>query len=294
MIKNLFRIFIIASIAWQVQASENPIEIQINNNNEKLGIIFLGDTGSITPDKDKVAKAIENFCTTEKCNMGLLLGDNFYNFGVTDINDPQFKSKFEEPYKNLNFTFYPVLGNHDVRGNWQAQVDYISERWQMPGRFYCLNSRLVNIIALDTNLYTHIWSLQNFMKFREQQAWIHKKLAENNAIWKIVYGHHPMYSNGLHGNTGTLILFVNPMLISNKADFYISGHDHDKELLEKNEVKYIILGTGSQLRPVEKGNDSIFANSSFGFGHLLLTEKFAVLKFVNENGVIEFEKKYIR
>lgn len=294
MINNVIRILIFCLISWQANAIDNHVNFNIDIKNNRMGIIFLGDTGSINKNKDKVAKAIEKFCETEACNIGLLLGDNFYDTGVTDVNDSQFKTKFEEPYRKLHFKFYPVLGNHDELGNWQAQIDYISKHWQMGGRFYSIDSTLVRIFALDTNLYNLNKLPQNNQEQSAQQNWFSTELQKTNTIWKIVYGHHPVYSNGKHGDQDKLILFVNPLLISNKVDFYISGHDHNKELIEKDNVNYIIIGTGSQLRSIENDSDSIFAKSSYGFGHLLITQKTAVLKIIDENGVVEFEKTYIK
>lgn len=292
MINNLIKLLIIFTFTWQAHAGETPVKLKLNVKNNRIGIIFLGDTGSINSDRDKVAKAMENFCATQECDIGLLLGDNFYESGVSNINDPQFKTKFEDPYKHLNFKFYPVLGNHDEQGNWQAQIDYVSKNWQMGGRFYSIDSELVRLFALDTNLYTLMDSPQNSLIQRAQQNWLSTELQKNHAIWKIVYGHHPIYSSGQHGDEHKLILLVNPLLTVNKVDFYIAGHDHDKELIEHDGINYLMLGTGSRLRPIEKGKNSVFAKSSFGFGHLLLTPESAVLKIVDEHGVVEFEKIY--
>lgn len=294
MIINALKILIIFILAWQVHAVETPSKLKLEVENNRVGIVFLGDTGSTNPDRDKVAKAMEAFCATEECDLGLLLGDNFYETGVSNINDPQFKTKFEEPYKNLKFKFYPVLGNHDVLGNWQAQIDYVSKHWQMGGRFYSIDSELVRLFALDTNIYILDNSPQNSLKQSAQQNWLSTELQNTNAVWKIVYGHHPIYSSGMHGDEYKLVLFVNPLLAANKVDFYLAGHDHDKELIEKNNINYVIMGTGSRLRSIEKAKDSVFAKSSFGFGYLLLTPKSAMLKIVDENGVIEFERTYTK
>lgn len=62
------------------------------------------------------------------------VGDNFYTNGVASVDDPMWKTSFEDIYKgaNLFIDWYPVLGNHDYRGNPQAQIDYSkrSRRWK--------------------------------------------------------------------------------------------------------------------------------------------------------------------
>ena len=66
-----------------------------------------------------------------------MMGDNFIQHGVENLDDPQFQEKFEKVYTQ-KVPFYPVLGNHDLQGNWRAQVEYTnhSERWTMPDSSY--------------------------------------------------------------------------------------------------------------------------------------------------------------
>jgi len=268
--------------------------ITINFEARGIGIIFLGDTGELNTDKVKVAKAIQKYCIKQECNLGLLLGDNFYEFGVKHIDDPQFQTKFEEPYKDLKFKFYPVLGNHDALGNWQAQIDYTSKHWSMPSRFYSLDLHVAKLYAIDTNLYTVANPVQNSSHSQTQHKWITAQLSQNQSPWKIVYGHHPVFSNGLHGDTELLVKNLNPLLDQHKVDFYISGHDHDKELITSNHTKYIICGTGAKLRAITAGSNTIFAKSSLGFGYLHLTATEAIFRFINTNGKVEFEQKYYK
>jgi N-acetylmuramoyl-L-alanine amidase len=58
----------------------------------------VGDTGTGGPDQFKVAGAIFQTCASSGCDFGLLLGDNFYPDGVSSADDPQRKTKFEQPY----------------------------------------------------------------------------------------------------------------------------------------------------------------------------------------------------
>lgn len=256
----------------------------------KLGIILLGDSGRAGANQTKVAKAIENFCKTELCSMGLLLGDNIYETGVTDIDDPQFETKFEEAYKNLTFQFHPVLGNHDVLGNWRAEVEYGSPRWFMGGRYYAIHDDLVDLYGLDSNLYVK----PDKKHSKKQQDWLANELATYKAPWKIVYAHHPVFSSGAHGDTPELVKKLKPLLEANAVDIYISGHDHDQELLMHNGLRYIVSGTGCCPRPVKPGRSSVFACSGIGFGYLLLQPQVAKLQFINGDGKIEFETEFAK
>ena len=64
----------------------------------------------------------------------LALGDNFYDWGVENVDDKMFKRTFERVYtsKELQCPWYPTAGNHDYKarkgdgygGNYTAQVLY--------------------------------------------------------------------------------------------------------------------------------------------------------------------------
>ena len=51
-----------------------------------------------------------------------MLGDNFYPEGLKTPEDPLFTKGFLEIYHDIEIPFFPVLGNHDVKRNVQAQL----------------------------------------------------------------------------------------------------------------------------------------------------------------------------
>ena len=63
-------------------------------------------------------------CCDGRCDFILGLGDNFYEHGVTDVNDRRFRGTYENVYgrtsdrSNLKLLdFWHINGNHDHRGN---------------------------------------------------------------------------------------------------------------------------------------------------------------------------------
>ena len=56
------------------------------------------------------------------------------------LDDPLWMTNYELIYSHpeLQIPWYPILGNHEYRGNTQAVLDYsnVSRRWQMPARYY--------------------------------------------------------------------------------------------------------------------------------------------------------------
>jgi tartrate-resistant acid phosphatase type 5 len=68
------------------------------------------------------------------------IGDNMYDSGVKDVDDPLFDSVFESAFDAavLNVPWYVVAGNHDYYGNVTAQIEYTkkSDRWEFPETYY--------------------------------------------------------------------------------------------------------------------------------------------------------------
>ena len=66
----------------------------------------------------------------------LALGDVHHFMGVQSVSDPLWMTNYELIYSHpeLMLPWYPILGNHEYRGNTQAVIDYsgVSRRWQMP------------------------------------------------------------------------------------------------------------------------------------------------------------------
>ena len=126
-----------------------------------MKFIITSDTGSGEKEQYLVAESMLKLMKKEPINSILLLGDNIYEDGVSSIDDPQFKTKFEDPYKKINKTFHLCLGNHDYgnsyftvgkgRENYQVQYSQISPKWSMPAKYYSFKRGPCEFFFLDTN-----------------------------------------------------------------------------------------------------------------------------------------------
>ena len=202
------------------------------------------------------------------CRFIVSTGDNFYENGVQSARDPQWESSFERIYTapSLQLPWYAVLGNHDYRGVPQAQIDYAigSGRWRMPARYYRVaGSELgladADLFFLDTSPLVHKYrdSVEGAIAMNvatqdveAQLAWLDQELARSQAPWKIVFGHHTIYSGGsAHGNTVELVAQVMPLLERHGVQVYINGHEHDLQHIRVRAVDYICAGAGSETRP---------------------------------------------
>jgi tartrate-resistant acid phosphatase type 5 len=247
--------------------------------------IIIGDTGTGTPDQARVGDAMSGFCKRFDCRFGVLLGDNFYPSGVKSVSDSQWQSGFEKPYAQIPFKFFPVLGNHDYMGDIRAEIAYKSPRWSMPTRYFSgrYQDRL-EIFFLDTEVLD---------KDPQQLKWFEQKLKASTAQWKIAAGHHPVYSGGTHGDTGSMKSKFLPLAKKYGLDFYLAGHDHDLQVIERDGLNFVISGAGAKLRDVKKVEGTIFAASKLGFAHFEMVDaKRAILRMVDAQNNILFDGIY--
>lgn len=237
-------------------------------------------------------------------------GDNFYPFGVKDINDPHWQLSFEKVYlkDSLPIKWFPVLGNHDYMLNPQAQIEYssLSDRWSMPSRYYAVKRKIdgadsVLLVFTDTSPFispyygTQAVPMADLKKqdTAAQIRWIRSTLSASKETWKIMIGHHPVYSVGYHGNSPDLIRLFKPILVENKVDFYVAGHDHDLQHTKQPDqpIHYLVSGGGSEHRPVTPDSNTLFAKSIPGFLQITLYSDNANIYFYDKDGSLLHQQK---
>lgn len=264
-----------------------------------LEFIAYGDAGKGSTEQQLTADEMSYYTSNSgdyidnSIDFIINLGDSFYEEGVTSTTDPLWNTRFEDIYDavTLNMPFYCILGNHDYRGNIDAQIDYVSpnnDRWQMPDRYYSKTFTLsdtedtqIDFFFLDTE--------QIFYGDAEQLVWLDESLSSSTAQWKIVLGHRPLYSYGYHGMNGTLIPRLQPIL-NNNADLYMSGHEHDIQILGPlYDVYHIVNGSAgaSWTTVVGVGDLTIFAAGRTGFMGFLISNDELVCRVIETgSGVI--------
>jgi tartrate-resistant acid phosphatase type 5 len=233
-------------------------------------------------------------------------GDNFQVQGVASVQDPLWITNFENVYKSvyLQCDWFPVLGNHDYKGNTQAQLDYskISRRWRLEQRYYTFvrkvnDSVSARFIFLDTPPFvTDYYRKPGFPDITKQDtaaqlAWLKDVLANSKEQWKIVFGHHPVFSGGkTHGNTVELIDRLKPLFEKYHVQVYFSGHDHDLQHLKEKggEVDYIVTGTGGEPRPTGKIEQTIYSASMPAFSEVALWGDSLRVRFVDSKGKVPY------
>lgn len=183
----------------------------------------------------------------------------------------RFRDILIEPFARLGhgadgFRIYAALGNHDWRtsraGAW-AQVAFMETTppFYMDGWFYRVQPPAgggrVEIFVIDTQLLLgsveiskvrigedglpvegedetaghRDWARPQTDAEREMAGWLEDALRNSRAEWKVVIGHHPLWSavGGKHAESEALRELILPALCR-YADAYFAGHEHTLEI----------------------------------------------------------------
>jgi len=264
-----------------------------------LGFIAVGDAGTGGHGQRLVAESMAQKASTDSTSFVLLLGDNIYESGVSSVKDPQWPEKFETVYDfpSLQIPFIAVLGNHDYYLNPQAQVEYteVSDRWYMPSRYYTTSFRIddsaeVQLFCLDTKPLAYgKKQADRQLESESQIQWLEVELSASKARWRIVAGHHTIYSNGEHGDNPHLASILEPLFVRHNVDMYLAGHDHDLQILQPVKgVHYIVSGGGGKHRNTRWRENTIFAATNLGFTWISISFDDALVQFFDAAGTLQY------
>jgi tartrate-resistant acid phosphatase type 5 len=220
---------------------------------------------------------------------------------MADADDAKrFRDVFTTPYGSLvagrdSFRIYGVLGNHDwhtSRDGALAQVRFLETTppFFMDGLFYRVVPAAahgeVEIFALDTQMllaatktpaavlaedaseaqtddleYFEPWAAPQNETERNMVQWLEASLASSKARWKIVIGHHPLWSTAgsKFQQAKSLRRLILPALCR-YADLYLAGHEHTLEVhtdgctealpgSDVTPLPQVVSGSASKMRP---------------------------------------------
>jgi acid phosphatase len=268
-----------------------------HSEGQGLNLLAIGDWGS--PGVAAVAKAMGEWADDMKPGAVISTGDNFYPSGVQGIDDPQWQSSYEQVFTapGLMCPWHSILGNHDHWGSIEAQIAYTakSARWRMPARYFSWSTPLpdgglADFFFIDTTpvyegthgFTTTFMPLEDFVV--EQFVWLERELAASKADWKIVVGHHPVFSGGMHGASWGLIRYLKPMLEEHGVRVYLNGHDHDLQHIAVDGVHYLTCGAGAEPHRTAAASGGLFAQGALGFMAATVTKAAFAFSFVGVDG----------
>ncbi len=259
-----------------------PPLFALKSKGKTLRVMTLGDYGQGAPGngqiagepQKQVAAAMLKAQKAKGFDFAITLGDNFYPTGMVSPADPRWKTLWSDLYDPLKLKFYVTFGNHDWGGvdSPAAELMYAkqSPSWVLPAPYYTFTAGPVQFFALDTNEVSEL-----------QLAWLRDELAKSTSRWKVVYGHHPIYSAGQHGDGKTLIARLLPVL-KDRVDLYLAGHEHDMQHLQTEAGVHFFIngGGGAGIRVINPNARSLFAKSAYGFSTLEADNDKIVVKFI--------------
>ena len=251
-----------------------------------------------------------------KASFIIATGDNFYPSGVASTSDYRWIDSYEKIYTahSLQQDWYVVLGNHDYKGNPQAEVDYtkVDRRWNMPARYYAKKIS-INDDTTQQALFVFIDSSPLLSQYYQsadhaanvksqdtalQRQWIEKVLsdASPNIKWRIVVGHHPAFTGGKRmdkDETKEMKRFLQPIFEKYKTDAYICGHEHSLQYIKPTgSTHYFISGAGSETTPaILHPEGGKFAASQNGFIAISLLPKALLLQVINYKGEVLYKEE---
>ncbi|HSN86709.1 MAG TPA: metallophosphoesterase [Thermoanaerobaculia bacterium] len=208
-------------------------------------ILAFGDFGDGGRTQLDLARAMAEYGRRQPFDLGITLGDNFYETGLNSPTHPRWASDWETPYAPLGIRFYATLGNHDYADpsspGAEMERSRLSASWCLPHPYYSFTAGPVQLFALDTEPVRRL----DGAYIEAQKRWLENALEKSQSPWKVVYGHHPIYSTGQHGDTPELIAEILPLLQKHKVDVYLAGHEHDLQALQpEGGVYFFVSGAG--------------------------------------------------
>lgn len=291
---------------WETRAEEKAAQSQIEVPHIGQGdrvFYICNDMGRNGYYEQKtIARLMGNMAKLTGLQFVAALGDVHHFEGVASVDDPLWMTNYELIYAHpeLMLPWYPVLGNHEYRGNTQAVLDYAhkSRRWEMPARYYAKTVKL----GKEKALLLFIDTAPLIDKYRQKSdvypdackqdrdaelAWIDNQLKTSDAKWKIVMGHHPVYADTDKdpSERADMQKYLKPLLDKYKVDIYVCGHIHNYQHIQPkgSHTVYLVNTSASLARPkVAPVEGTVYCSPEAGFTVADLSD--AALHFYLMNG----------
>ena len=240
----------------------------------------------------------------------LATGDVHHFEGVRSVNDPLWMTNYELIYSHpeLMIDWFPILGNHEYRGNTQAVLDYtnVSRRWSMPGRYYTKvfekKGTAIRFVMIDTAPLIDKYRNESEtypdackQDMDKQLAWIDSVLTAAKEDWVVVIGHHPIYAETSKDDSerSDMQKRLDPILRKHKVDIYACGHIHNFQHLRVpgSDIDYVVNSAGSLSRKVKPVEGTLFCSPEPGFSIFTADKKELDMHMIDKKGKVIYTVK---
>lgn len=295
-----FSVVLISAISFaqtpeQWKALEKPLNFYLAND--------LGRNGYY--DQKPIAELMGNMAENVDIECIVAAGDVHHFEGVRSIDDPLWMTNYELVYSHpeLMIHWFPILGNHEYRGNTQAVLDYtnISARWKMPDRYYTKvlenDGVTIRLVLIDTTPLiekyrkdTEQYPDAGKQEINKQLAWLDSVLTSSKEDWTVVVGHHPIYAETSKKNSerDDLQNRVDAILREHRVDMYLCGHIHNFQHIRMpgSTIDYVVNSSASLSRKVKPVKGTQFCSGESGFSLITADKKVLNLHMIDKEGKV--------
>ena len=291
-------------------ASGKTQALSLRLPDDSHSFLLVSDLGRNGYYKQKpIAELMGNLASKVDIECVVAAGDTHHFNGVASIDDPLWMTNYELIYAHpeLMIDWFAINGNHEYRGNTQAVLDYgkKSRRWVMPARYY---SQTFEAGEQEEALLLFIDTTPLIDKYRKkgdkypdagqqdkeaQLRWIEQTLAQSQARWKIVIGHHPLYAytEKEDSERSDMRQALEALLERYGVDCYCCGHIHSFQHIkpEGATVDYLVNSSGSLARPVKAIEGTQFCSPDEGFTLVNVADNQLTFYLINDKGEIIYQ-----
>lgn len=266
-----------------------------NDTRGCVDLFVIGDFGSSGDKQTRVAEGMARVAESINPVAVLALGDNVYEVGAS--SEDQMVREWKDVYlshESLQKPWYAVTGNHDWMINARPMRDFTNSSknggfWQMPHFWHSKRWGDVEVFFVDSEIWRG-WVPTYWFRIGEQKDWLETHMRNSDAAWKVVVSHHPVWSVGSHGGSGTMKRNLDPIMREHGATIHLAGHDHSQQHIQHENLNYIVSGAGSK-DPRSRSDDLPSPDAlrhyqgEVGFASLqFCSESEATLKFYTASG----------
>ena len=265
---------------------EKPLNFYLAND--------LGRNGYY--DQKPIAELMGKMAETIDIEFVVAAGDVHHFEGVRSVDDPLWMTNYELIYSHpdLMLPWYPILGNHEYRGNTQAVRDYagVSARWQIAGRYYTKtmeeDGATLRLVMIDTppllDKYrkdTEKYPDAHLQDVDKQLAWLDSVLTAAKEDWVLVVGHHPIYADTNKNDSERTDM-------QKRVDSHLCGHIHNFQHIRMpgSGIDYVVNTSGSLSRKVKPVEGTQFCSDASGFSLITLDKNELCLHMIDKEGKV--------
>lgn len=284
--------------------AQNNIDYSVYDN--KFNVYVANDLGrNGYYDQKPIAELMGVMAEEVGPEFVIAAGDIHHFEGVRSVDDPLWMTNYELIYSHpeLMIDWFPILGNHEYRGNTQAVLDYtrVSRRWTMPARYYTKafedDGITLRVVWLDTSPLIDKYRSENdkypdacLQDIDAQLQWLEAVLASAKENWVVVVGHHPIYAETSKDDSERLDMQkrVDTILRKYHVDMYINGHIHNFQhvRVKGSDIDYVTNSSGSLARKVKPIEGTVFCSSEPGFSILSVSPDSLELRMIDKTGKV--------